>query len=287
MPALLDHRLVVVTGKGGVGKSTISAALAVAAVRAGRTVIVAEVARRADVAHEVRAAGADHLSIDPQEALEAYLMQQLPSRSLAELLGGSRMFQYFAAATPGMRELLTIGQVWDLAQDERRTRQDRHDLVILDAPATGHALGMLSAPRTFSEAVRVGPVARQGATIHAMLCDPEQTAVVVAATPEETPITETLYLRDHLLDELGLPVSLFVVNRVRSNGVTGQDAEVLARSSHPAAALALAARRQAVAQRAQIARLRRGARGVPVATLPFGTAPPDLAAFAGRLGRSA
>lgn len=285
MPSLLDHRLVIVTGKGGVGKSTVAAALALAAVRDGRSVIVAEVGRRADVAHTVRAAGADHISIDPQEAMESYLSDQLPSRAFAEVLTRSRLFSYLAAATPGMGELLSIGQVWDLAQDVRRTREDRHDLVILDAPATGHALAMLTAPRTFSAVARVGPVARQGAAIHAMLCNPARTAVVAVATPEEMPITETLQLRDRLAAEMGLPVSLFVANRLRSARLSAADARALTSSPHPAAAIALGARRQAGAQQSQLQRLRRGAQGVPVVTLALSGDEPDINALSRRLGR--
>src|SRR3982751_2427470 len=121
--------LVVVTGKGGVGKSTVAAALGLAAARRGRRTIIAEVARRDDVSrvlggtglHEDELApGLHHISIDPEEAMEEYLADQLPSRALAEVLLSSRGFSYFTAATPGLRELLTVGKVWEHAQDDRR-----------------------------------------------------------------------------------------------------------------------------------------------------------------------
>ena len=95
-------------------------------------------------------------------ALEEYLQDQLGSKRLAQLAFGNRIFDYFAAATPGARELATIGKIWDLAQLERRhRRQTRYDLVVVDAPASGHGLGLLGTPRTFREAVKVGPIARQ------------------------------------------------------------------------------------------------------------------------------
>ena len=132
MPHLLDKRLLFVTGKGGVGKSTVAAALGMVAARRGLRTIVAEVSRQDRVARafdresgefsEVEIApGLFTISIDPEHALEEYLLVQIKIKPLADLLGSSRMFQYFAAATPGLREMVTIGKVWELAQDERRT----------------------------------------------------------------------------------------------------------------------------------------------------------------------
>ena len=158
--------LVVVTGKGGVGKSTVAAALGLVAAGRGLRTIVAEVARRDDVSRalggegmheEELAPGLHHLSIDPEHAMELYLADQLPS-ALADLLASSRTFSYLAAATPGMRELLTVGKVWELAQDDRRTPgAEPYDLVVLDAPATGHGVAVLSAPRTFAADRARGP----------------------------------------------------------------------------------------------------------------------------------
>src|SRR5919199_1346675 len=180
---------------GGVGKSTVAAALGLAAARRGRRTIIAEVARRDDVSrvlggtgvHEDELApGLHHISIDPEEAMEEYLWDQLPSRALVDVLTSSRAFAYLAAATPGLRELVTVGKVWELAQDARRAPGARaYDLVVLDAPATGHGVAILAAPRTFAEVALAGPIARQGRTIDAMLSDPARTGVVAVARPEE------------------------------------------------------------------------------------------------------
>ncbi|MBA2638213.1 MAG: anion-transporting ATPase, partial [Solirubrobacterales bacterium] len=121
---MLDKRLLIVTGKGGVGKTTVAGALGLVAARAGRRTIVAEVARRTDVAgafgtatgssqERELAPGLFHISIDPQDALEEYLRDQLPG-PLAEALAASRAFTLLAAATPGLRELLTVGKLWEL-----------------------------------------------------------------------------------------------------------------------------------------------------------------------------
>lgn len=287
--ALLDHRLLFVTGKGGVGKSTIAAALGGLAVARGRRVVVAEVHRRADVEHVVTAAGADHISIDPQDAMEEYLADQLPG-PLAELLKSSRAFGYLAAATPGLRELLTAGKLWELAQDERRTPGARpYDLVVVDAPATGHGLALLQAPRTFADAAKVGPIARQGGIIDAQLRDPAQTAVVAVTTAEEMPVNETLALREGLRAAMGLDLSLVVVNGVRPDRFTAAEAKLLAEATdEPAVAVALDQHALAREQRSQLGRLRRGLDGaVATVTLPFVPQGPDPAAFGARLARAA
>ncbi len=239
---------------------------------------MAEVARRDDVSRalggegiheEELAPGLHHLSIDPEHAMEQYLTDQLPS-PLAEVLASSRTFGYLAAATPGMRELLTVGKVWELAQDDRRTPgAHRYDLVVLDAPATGHGVAVLSAPRTFAQAAMVGRIARQGRTIEAMVCDPQRTAVVVVARPEEMPVNETLSLQDALRDEVGLDVGLVVANGMLSQRFTAADARALAQASDgPEVRAARHSHARAQAQRAQLQRLRRGAHA-PVVTLPF------------------
>ena len=268
----------VVTGKGGVGKTTVAAALGLVAARRGLRTIVAEVARRDDVSRALGGEGLQeeelapnlhHVSIDPEHAMELYLTDQLPS-ALADVLASSRTFAYLAAATPGMRELLTVGKVWELAQDDRRTPGARsYDLVVLDAPATGHGVAVLSAPRTFAQVARVGRIARQGRTIDAMLTDPARTGVVAVARPEEMPVNETLALQDVLRHEVGLEMDLVVANGVlprRFSAAEGRTLEAAADS--PEVRAARHAHARVAAQRTQLRRLRRGARA-PVATLPF------------------
>jgi anion-transporting ArsA/GET3 family ATPase len=276
---LLDRPLVVVTGKGGVGKSTVAAALGLAAARRGLRTIIAEVARRDDVSrvlggtgvHEdALAPGLHHISIDPEEAMEEYLVDQLPSRALADVLLSSRGFNYFAAATPGLRELLTVGKVWELAQEDRRTPgAEPYDLVVLDAPATGHGVAVLQAPRTFADAALMGRIARQGGIIDAMLSDPDRTGVVAVARAEEMPVNETLALEAALPETVGVNVDLIVANGMLPDRFSAAEVRALeaAPPSRPVRA-ALTAHARARAQRAQLARLRRHA-AAPVVTLPF------------------
>ena len=160
-PALLRKRLIFVTGKGGVGTSTVAAALGLAVARRGRRTILATISGQAgalghgaDGLLEVELApGLAAVSIDPQDAMEEYL--RLQAGRLGSLLGSSGIFQYLAAAAPGLRELVTIGKVWELAQPRRLRRGARdYDLVIVDAPASGHAVALLRTPRRSAPARR-------------------------------------------------------------------------------------------------------------------------------------
>lgn len=285
---LLDKRVIFVTGKGGTGKSTVAIGLGLLAARRGLRTIVAEVAEQDRVARafghadshfrEVELAPRLYtISIDPQHAIEEYLSLQVKVKPLADLLVSSRMFQYFTAATPGLSELVTIGKVWELAQLQRRTRgAARYDLVIVDAPATGHGVATLRAPKTFADIARVGPIARQGRHIHAMITDPSATAVVAVALAEEMPVTETLALRTRLREELGLELDQVIVNAVYDERFAPREATKLNRALDGAGTpLARAALRAALsehlrarAQRAQVARLRKAMGRAPV-LLPF------------------
>jgi anion-transporting ArsA/GET3 family ATPase len=266
---LLAKRLLVVTGKGGVGKTTVAAALGLLAARAGLRTIVAEVARRSDVTSAFEREGSKpfaevrlardlfHISIDPQDALEEYLRDQLPAGPLVDILKRSRMFGLLAAATPGMRELLTVGKLWELAQLDRRTPgAGPYDLVVVDAPATGHGVAILSAPRTFAAAAGAGPIARQGKIIDATISDPEQTGVVAVARAEELAVTETGALRHALRAAVGLELDRVVANALEPDRFTPREtAQLRAHRAQPGVARALSADQRAQYQRAQLARL--------------------------------
>ena len=179
-----------VTGKGGVGKTTLAAALGLAAARRGKRVVLCEVAEQERLPRLVPELST--VSVDPEEAKQEWLRYQLKSRTLAGVLGGSRLFHYLTAAAPGLSELVTMGKVWDLAQIEPRTGGPAYDLAIVDAPATGHGLAMLRAPSTHANIARVGPVGRHAEKIDSFLRDPAQTGVLTVALPEEMPVNETV-----------------------------------------------------------------------------------------------
>ena len=173
VPELLDKRLVFVSGKGGVGKTTVSVALGLRAAAQGKRTIVCEVSSQENASrifdhaeigfHEVEVAeNLWSISINPDEAMREYVLLQLKVRAMRDLLFRSRIFSYLAAATPGLKELVTIGKIWELAQLDRKVKSGRkYDLVIVDAPATGHGVGFLQTPRTFAAIARVGPIHAQ------------------------------------------------------------------------------------------------------------------------------
>ncbi len=285
---LLDRALLYVTGKGGVGKTTVSAALGLAAAARGRRTIVCEVAEqdrvsRAFARHGVRreqevrlAENLWAISIDPTAALHEWLGRQLGGTAL-RLITGSSAFQHFVAAAPGAKELITIAKVWELAQVERWDSANRtYDLVIVDAPSSGHGLAMLRAPSTFGEIARVGPIRRQAFKIRDMLADPQRTGYVAVALPEEMPVNETLELGDRLQDAIGLGLDSIVVNGLYPARFSNKEADVLraaaADSLGPeargAVMAALAEHARAKAQRSHVRRLKRDA-AAPVHTLPF------------------
>ena len=137
------------------------------------------------------------------------------------------MFQYLTAAAPGLTELVTMGKIWDLAQLERRTEGAVYDLAIVDAPATGHGLAMLSAPSTYAGVARVGPIRRQALIIDEFVRDAKTTGVLAVALPEEIPVNETIDLERRLNDELGMELDAVVVNAVLPQRFTAADARRL------------------------------------------------------------
>ena len=286
MASLLDRRLLVVTGKGGTGKTTVSAALGLVAARRGKRAVVCEVARQerlgemfgaGEIGHSERelAPGLYGISIDPERAKEEWLRHQLHSGPLAGLLGHSRIFQYLTAAAPGLTELVTIGRIWDMAQLERRLGGASYDLAIVDAPATGHGVAMLRAPKTFADIARVGPIHRQALRIHEFVADPDRTGVVAVALPEEMPVNETLDLGSRLREQMGRELDAVVVNALYPERFTREEARQLAsldgsgtEEQRAALRTALSEHRRATMQRAELRRLERES-SAPVTTLPY------------------
>jgi anion-transporting ArsA/GET3 family ATPase len=291
---ILQKRLIFVTGKGGVGKSTVAAALGVAAAREGKRAIVCEVAQQERMSRFFDRQGVGYheteiapnlfaFSIDPQRALEEYLLQQIKVKPVYDLMFKNRVFTYFAAATPGLRELVTVGKIWELAQLDRRVKKgSKYDVVIVDAPATGHGLGILRTPKTFGDIARVGPVKRQADAIYDFITDPTLTSVCAVVWPEEMPVNETLDLQKALKKELGLKLDRIFMNGIYPELFTDAEAGTLrnrleqeAGSGNGAAIVRRAALRAAIsehrraeAQREQLARLEQGSRQSAL-QLPF------------------
>jgi anion-transporting ArsA/GET3 family ATPase len=287
VPELLDKRLVIVTGKGGVGKSTVALGLGLAAAARGRRTIVCEVAseehtshvfHRAQVGfHEVEMAeNLWTISIDPDEAMREYVLLQLKLRAMRDLLFRSRIFTYLAAATPGLRELVTIGKIWEVAQPDRKVKKGReYDLVIVDAPATGQGVAFLQTPRTFANLARVGPIKAQAQALEGFLVDHRRTGAAIVALPEEMPVNETAALERTLTEEVGIAVDRVYMNSLYPERFSRDEVERLRDACgnvngplRAACRTAISESRRAAAQREQLARLAELV-AAPVRTLPF------------------
>ena len=216
----------IVTGKGGTGKTTVAAALAVAAARSGRRVLVAEMgpdeqlpgriapgSPDAGYAGRVLRPGLTSMRIDPFEALTEYLGLQLGTPGVVRRVLRAHAFRQLMNAAPGWRELITLGKVWHLEQMESGGRS-LYDLIVVDAPATGHGVAFLSVPRVVVSAVRAGPLRRHSQRVEELLEDPGRTLLLPVALAEELPARETAELVARMRSEVGIPIDRVVVNAV-------------------------------------------------------------------------
>jgi hypothetical protein len=221
---LLEHRLNIVTGKGGVGKSTVSAALALAAQARKQRVLVCEVTAKERVASLLGApdSGTEVTRIDesiwsvhirPPEAMREYALMVLRFKAIYNAVFENRLVRYFLRAIPSLPEIVMLGKVWWHVCEEKDERgRPRWDQVILDAPATGHGISFLRTPRTILEIVSDGPMVRDMKRMQAMLLDPALTAVNVVTLPEEMPVNEAMELSATLFGALGLPKGRLFLN---------------------------------------------------------------------------
>ena len=238
---LLDRRLLFVTGKGGTGKTSVTAALSLLAAQRGARVLACEVDAKGDVADFFESSPVGFrprelqprlfaMSMSTEESLQEYLRVQLRLPAMARIGPLARAFDFVATAAPGVREILTVGK---LAYEVR----ERHfDLVVADAAASGHVIGQLVAPKAIDDLVRVGPVHHQTGWMLDILGDPALTGVVVVTTPEEMPVNETIELVGRVRRETDVDVAAIVVNRVLPELFSHSDEELFERLRQPALA---------------------------------------------------
>ena len=281
---LLARRLVILSGKGGVGKSVVGMALAVAAHRRGKRVLFVEVDAAIPAARVLgEEPGLASLNLDPPRVMDEYVRQTVRVELLARKVLDSPVYRRFFAAAPGLPELMVLGKIMVLAEAHARwSHRPRHDLVIVDAPATGHGLAFLKVPLAASEAVPVGPVGNNARRILRLLRDPEWTAFGIVAIPEEMAAVEAAELHRLAALEVGVTPRVVFLNQCHERRFTEeQEAAVLRLTAGGADGVlapgvtlagALAAARRHVRRRKMTrfyeTRLRRSI-PAPLVTLPY------------------
>lgn len=227
MRSLLERRLIIVTGKGGVGKTTVCCALAEAARRAGKRVLLAETSPIESVAarFEPNPKPLDYrgralrpklqaMHIAPYDALAHYIHLQTGLGAVTDRLLRTRAFQQFFEAAPGWRELIILGAIWfqEAQRDDRELPV--HDLLIVDAPATGHGMTFLDVPRVVQQAVQAGPMSHYAGLVEALIHDRERTLLLPVTLAEELPVSETIELVERAREHIDIAVDRIVVNRL-------------------------------------------------------------------------
>jgi anion-transporting ArsA/GET3 family ATPase len=252
VPDLLDRKLLFFTGKGGVGKSTVTAATALLAAERGKRVLLVEVDAKGNLTALFERPpvgfqpsqvfpGVYAMQMDTEASLREYLKVQARVPVFGRLGPLARAFDFVANAAPGVKEILTVGKVcWELRESLEGRAQ--WDLIVVDAAATGHVIGQLDAPRAIQELVQVGPVRDQTDWMVELLSDESLTALNVVTAPEEMPVNESIELVARAREELAVPLGAVIVNRVLPELFTRGDEVVFDGLREPPAEKLLEAR---------------------------------------------
>ncbi len=217
----LDPTILIVSGKGGVGKTTVAASLALVAARQGRKVCVVEVdqkgtltkllgGREATYEPKELTPGVWGANITAEKSLAEYLEVQYHMKRISKVFTSTHFVDYIATAAPGLEDILILGKIWFL--EKGRNTEHNFDTIIVDAPAAGHMLTFLSAPMGLSDAVRVGPIKRQSEWLVDMLRDPARSRIHLVTLPEEMPVSETLETADALNNKVGVATGCIFAN---------------------------------------------------------------------------
>ena len=219
MDSILDTKLLFVTGKGGVGKTSVATGLAFLASGAGKKTLICEVDPKGDLARSFECAATPYggieinnklraMSMDTESSLREYLRLQLKVPVIGRIGPVAKAFEFVSTAAPGVREILTVGKLL------YEVRNNTYDLIVVDASPTGHIVSQLAAPQALRELVKLGPVKSQTEWMIDILGDPNKTGVIVVTTTEEMPVNETIELTKKIKQNTNVNLSAVVINQV-------------------------------------------------------------------------
>jgi len=219
---IFNKRLIWITGKGGVGKSTVSSSLALLGARQGKKILLIEISPKSRISrllgsHEIKYKEREvlpnfwALNIEPKHSLEEYMKLQLKFKFFYDRILKNKLFRIFSTALPGLDDLTTAGKIWYMENLKDNNGKPLFDTIIVDAPATGHCINLLKIPETTINTARVGPIKNQTEPILELFQDPVRSMVNIVTLPEKMPVNETLEFMD-IVRKLNMPVGMVIIN---------------------------------------------------------------------------
>ncbi len=232
---IFEKRLLIISGKGGVGKSTVCSALALSASRMGKRVLVIEMDEKERIS---RLFGTPEVGYDgafvhpnifvrnflPMSVMDEFIEARAPVKAIARQILDSPIYRYFVAAAPGLKEFVTLGKIMMLEDEKERRGKPKYDLIVVDAPATGHGVAFLRVPFAAADVLKVGWVNKQADRIIKLITDPARTTINIVTLPEEMPVNETIEMCQSVRDLLRIPIGYIIINSVFPQVLKKRDA---------------------------------------------------------------